>query len=171
MRIVLAAALLVVACSREDRRFHDLAPGESPQVPTIGQIQPGPTLVADRQDGPYDNNAWMTAEGQRLYSQMNCAGCHGAGGGGSMGPALTDDVWIYGSDPQQIFSSIAQGRPNGMPAWKYRLTNQQIWQLVSYVRSLSGLTPKGARPSRDDNMSFSQPPSQTPRHSPKMSVP
>jgi len=48
-----------------------------------------------------------------------------------------DDEWIYGSDPQQIFATIAEGSANGMPAWKYRLTTDQIWQLVAYVRSLS----------------------------------
>ena len=38
-----------------------------------------------------------------------------------MGPALMDDEWIYGSRPDQIFATIAEGRPNGMPTWKYRL--------------------------------------------------
>ena len=149
-----------------------MSPGTTPEaLTTVGQLQPGPTVAREPGKGPYDDNAAMTAEGQRLYSSMNCAGCHSAGGGGSIGPALTDDVWLYGSDPEQIFLTIAEGRPNGMPAWKYRLTTQQIWQLVSYVRSLSALTPKGARPSRSDDMYFTQPPSQTPRHSPKTSVP
>jgi len=103
-----------------------------------------------------------------LFASMNCSGCHSNGGGG-MGPALMDDNWIYGSDPDQVFASIAEGRPNGMPAWKYRLNNQQIWELVTYVRSLSGLIPKGARPSRSDHMVVASPPSQTPNSKPKNS--
>jgi cytochrome c oxidase cbb3-type subunit 3 len=99
---------------------------------------------------------------------MNCSGCH-ANGGGAMGPALMDDEWIYGSTPNQIFSSIAEGRPNGMPSWKGRLTDTQIWQLVAYVRSLSGLTPKSARPNRGDNMMIKPAPSQTPNAKPKNS--
>jgi cytochrome c oxidase cbb3-type subunit 3 len=69
--------------------------------------------------------------------------------------------------PRKIFASIAEAGPNGMPSWKYRLTNQQIWQLVAYVRSLSGLTPKGARPGRDDHMSVKPAPMQTPNAKPK----
>jgi cytochrome c oxidase cbb3-type subunit 3 len=80
-----------------------------------------------------------------------------------MGANLMDDQWIYGSAPDQVFASIAQGRPNGMPSWKYRLTTTQIWQLVAYVRSLSGLTPKGARPSREDHMMVKPAPAETPK--------
>ena len=28
-----------------------------------------------------------------------------------------DDKWIYGYEPEQIFATISQGRPNGMPAF------------------------------------------------------
>ena len=38
-------------------------------------------------------------------------------GGGGIGPPLMDDRWIYGSAPENIYASIVQGRPNGMPAW------------------------------------------------------
>jgi cytochrome c oxidase cbb3-type subunit 3 len=134
----------------------------------IGTLQPGPTTVGvnDTTAGPYDDNAYNTSEGQILFEQMNCSGCHSNGGGG-MGPPLMDDVWIYGSTPDQVFASIAEGRPNGMPTWKYRLTNKQIWQLVAYVRSLSGLTPKGARASREDHMMVKPAPAQTPNAKPK----
>ena len=98
---------------------------------------------------------------------MNCSGCH-ANGGGGMGAALMDYNWIYGSDPEQVFASIAEGRPNGMPSWKYKLGTQQIWQLVAYVRSLSSLTPKGARPGRADHMMVATPPMQTPTAQPRM---
>ena len=40
----------------------------------------------------------LIAEGQRLYNAFNCVGCH-AHGGGAIGPALMDDLWIHGSDP------------------------------------------------------------------------
>ena len=41
------------------------------------------------------------AEGQQLYMQMNCVGCHSHGGGG-MGPPLMDDEWRYGGRIDQI---------------------------------------------------------------------
>jgi cytochrome c oxidase cbb3-type subunit 3 len=99
---------------------------------------------------------------------MNCSGCH-ANGGGGMGPALMDTEWTYGSQPDQVFASIAEGRPNGMPSWKSRLSDQQIWELVAYVRSLSGLTPTGARPSREDHMMVKPAPVQTPATTPVQS--
>jgi len=165
---ILAAAIVVtsVSCEREERRLNQRPP--NPPVVFVSQspLQPGPTLVTDSAEGAFDDNAYGTAQGQQLYGRMNCSGCH-ANGGGGMGPALMDDEWIYGSSPNQIFASIAEGRANGMPSWKYRLTNEQIWQLVAYVRSLSGLTPKGARPARDDHMMVKPAPNQTPNAKPK----
>ena len=168
MRAWVLATLLLVACEREDRRLNSQQPKGPQQMVTQVSLQPGPNVVADTTEGPYDDNAYGTTEGQQLFSQMNCSGCH-ANGGGGMGPSLMDDQWIYGSRPEQIYASIAEGRPNGMPTWKYRLNNVQIWQLVAYVRSLSGLTPKGARPGRDDHMTVKPAPMQTPNAKPKNS--
>jgi cytochrome c oxidase cbb3-type subunit 3 len=163
------ALCLLLGCEREARRL-DEQPRSPQQMVTQVPLQPGPNLIADTAEGPYDDNAQATSEGQVLFAQMNCSGCH-ANGGGGMGPALMDDQWIYGSRPDQIFATIAEGRPNGMPTWKYRLNNQQIWQLVAYVRSLSGLTPKSARPSRQDHMMVKPAASQTPNATPKNSPP
>jgi cytochrome c oxidase cbb3-type subunit 3 len=154
MRTGVVAAVVVLAlgaCEREERRI---------------DAKPLPAKAVSAEKGEYDHNAYGTTEGQLLFGQMNCSGCHSNGGGG-MGPPLMDDTWRYGYSPDEIFSSIADGRPNGMPAWRSRLTNEQIWQLVSYVRSLSGLTPKGARPTRDDHMMVKPAPSQTPNASPR----
>jgi len=96
------------------------------------------------------------AEGKRLFLQMNCTGCH-ANGGGAIGPALMDDKWIYGSQPDQIFATIVEGRPNGMPSFHGNLPDYQIWQLAAYVRSLSGQVPKDAAPGRNDNMHAKEP--------------
>lgn len=53
-----------------------------------------------------------------------------------MGPSLRDQDWIYGSLDAQVFSSVAQGRAHGMPSWDSKLTDDQIWQLVAYIKSL-----------------------------------
>jgi cytochrome c oxidase cbb3-type subunit 3 len=163
-------AATIAGCEREERRLNQPSPPAPTQFVAQVPLQPGPTTIVDTSEGPFDSNAFGTSLGETLFGQMNCTGCH-AHGGGSMGPALMDDQWIYGSAPAQIFASIAEGRANGMPAWKYRLTNEQIWQLVAYVRSLSGLTPKGARPSRSDQMMVKPAPSQTPNAKPKRSGP
>ena len=92
---------------------------------------------------------------------MNCVGCHFHGGGG-MGPPLMDDEWRYGGRIDQIAASIAEGRPNGMPSWRSKLTEDQIWKLAAYVRSLSGQPSKDAVSSRAESMSAGTPQSLTP---------
>jgi cytochrome c oxidase cbb3-type subunit 3 len=74
--------------------------------------------------------------GQGYFSQFNCVGCHAANGAGGMGPALSNHAFIYGAEPAQIYLSILQGRPRGMPAWS-RLPEAVIWDLVAYVKSIS----------------------------------
>lgn len=90
---------------------------------------------------PYAGNPQAIAEGKALFSKMNCDGCHGSGGKGNMGPDLTDTYWRYGGLPIQIYKSIRDGRPMGMPAWGRALPAQDIWKLVAYVESLGGSMP------------------------------
>jgi mono/diheme cytochrome c family protein len=66
----------------------------------------------------------------------NCVDCHGMDGSGAMGPSLADGRWHFGGSPAEVFESIYQGRPEGMPAWGGRISNEDIWRLVTYVRSL-----------------------------------
>ena len=85
---------------------------------------------------PYEGNARATAVGGQLFVAYNCVDCHGADGSGSMGPSLADGRWHFGGAPAEVFESIYQGRPDGMPAWGGRIADDQIWMLVTYVRSL-----------------------------------
>jgi mono/diheme cytochrome c family protein len=99
----------------------------------------------------YNKNAWAMSEAKRVYAAFNCVGCHAHGGGG-IGPPLMDTTWLYGQRPEDIFVSISQGRTNGMPAFKDRMPEYQMWELVAYVRSMSGMAPFDAAPSRDDHL-------------------
>lgn len=162
LALLLPCAVAVAACEREERRFSEIPPtATANEMLTVSDLQPGASIVHTRLESPYDDKAWSVSEGKRLFASMNCSGCH-ANGGGGMGPALMDDEWIYGSQPEQIFATIAEGRPNGMPAWKYKLGAQQTWELVAYVRSLSSLNPKGARSGRDEHMMVKPAEQQTP---------
>jgi len=93
---------------------------------------------------------------------MNCVGCHSHGGGG-MGPTLMDSQWRYGGSIPQIAATIVEGRPNGMPSFRGKLTDDQVWKLAAYVSSLSGQPKKDVVSSRADEMSTSTPPDLTPR--------
>jgi cytochrome c oxidase cbb3-type subunit 3 len=72
---------------------------------------------------------------------MNCADCHGYNLKGGMGPDLTDTWWRYGGSPAEIYKSIAEGRPQGMPAWGRALTPELIWRIVAYIESFQGTVP------------------------------
>lgn len=154
--ITAAAAVAMIAatgCKRETRKFRQSPPSSAAPVVTTTTFQPGPATISARSDGPSDENAYDVSEGKTLFNTMNCVGCHSHGGGG-MGPALMDSQWIYGSEPSQVFASIVEGRPNGMPAWRGKLTNNQVWQLVAYVRSLSGIGRRDVRSGRGDDMQY-----------------
>jgi cytochrome c oxidase cbb3-type subunit 3 len=162
---VIAVMTLLYACDRDTRE-----PRGKPLAETV-PIMASPDTIFPGNEAPppldpraaaYEGNAFAIAQGQQLYTWMNCVGCHSHGGGG-MGPALMDDEWRYGGRIDQIASSISQGRPNGMPSWKEKLTNQQIWQLAAYVRSLSGQVRKDAVGARTDTMSNTPPETQTAR--------
>ena len=150
--VALGLVLLLAACEREQRRFSEVAPSSGrPEGTRQSEIAAGGAAPAAMVRGPYEENAWAVGEGKRLYQAYNCNGCH-ANGGGGMGPALMDARWIYGSEPQNIYATIVEGRPNGMPAFGGKVADQQVWQLVAYVRSLSGQLRGDVRPGRDDHM-------------------
>jgi mono/diheme cytochrome c family protein len=95
------------------------------------QIKPVPI------SNPYEGDKRAIATGAQLFVGYNCLDCHGADGSGAMGPSFQDGRWHFGGSPGAVFESIYQGRPDGMPAWGGRISNEQIWMLTAYVRSLS----------------------------------
>ena len=98
-----------------------------------GLVAPRDTLALT---DPYGGNADAISTGAKLYVSYNCVDCHGAEGGGAMAPAFVDGRWHFGGSASQVYESIAQGRPDGMPAWGGLLDEHSIWRLVAYVRSL-----------------------------------
>jgi cytochrome c oxidase cbb3-type subunit III len=158
MKAITLITLLVIAagCDRERRDFK-VPNGDRLTASTqLTALQPGSPSPTPAVENPFTGNAYALSEGKRLYSAYNCVGCH-AQGGGAIGPALMDHRWIYGARPDQIFSTIVQGRPNGMPAFGGRIPEQQVWQLVAYVESMSGNVPKDAAPGRNDDMQTGKP--------------
>ena len=161
-------ALVVAGCEREVRPFQDLAVASARvQRPALSDLHPGPGKPPPTpENSPFQNNAYGMAEGKRLFDNYNCSGCH-AHGGGSIGPPLMDDDWIYGSHPANIFATIVEGRPNGMPSFRGRIPDQQVWQLVAYVQSMSGQASIDVLPSRSDHMATAPPENARPAETPK----
>jgi len=134
--------LALGACHRgpPDNERRSSAAGVTPSKPlaqTAGVV-PGiaPQFVLGNRRNPYAGDPTAAAAGRKLFVGFNCAGCHSAYAGGGMGPSLRDSLWIYGSSDAQIFSTIAEGRPYGMPAWGGRLPDDLIWRLVTYIHTL-----------------------------------
>jgi cytochrome c oxidase cbb3-type subunit 3 len=166
--VLIIAAMATGACERETRRYNELPAAANRETGVrVGQLEPGmPQPQADLKS-PYQENAWGIGEGKRLYSAFNCAPCHGVNGGGAIGPALMDDTWIYGAKPDQIYATISQGRPDGMPSFGRHVPAQQIWQLVAYVESLSGQVRATTASGRNDDQNGALPES---RQSPQVPV-
>jgi mono/diheme cytochrome c family protein len=146
-------AMAVASCSGKNRNPQRAAQPASPELQVTalagaaqpatieagGGVVPGihPYVVYGDRRNPYADDPAAAEAGRRLFTQYNCAGCHGSHAGGGMGPSLRDSLWIYGNSDVQLFSSIIEGRSAGMPAWGAKLPESQIWQLISYIRTLN----------------------------------
>jgi cytochrome c oxidase cbb3-type subunit 3 len=151
--LALASAVLC-ACDRHDTQAsYAPAAQQEPQVVVVSALYPGGGTAPpeDPRGKIYDGDAYHIAQGQRYFTWYNCSGCHFNGGGG-IGPAFMDKVWLYGGRIDQIYNSIAEGRPNGMPTWRGKIPDAQIWEIAAYVRSLS--TPQV----KDENPPSTPPP-------------
>lgn len=139
----LAALMLPFAFSnglfaQEEEADADAIPSASQLLRTpVTTLRIGETGGDIRAPTPNLRDAEAIQRGMDLYDQMNCIGCHAPNGGGGMGPSLSNSRYIYGADPLNIFLSIAQGRPGGMPAWSEMLSHDVIWDIVAYLRSIS----------------------------------
>ena len=81
----------------------------------------------------------MAAAGQKHF-QTICMACHGMDGKGNQAlgaPNLTDDIWLYGSDPAEIEYGIVNGRNGMMPAFGETLNEDKRRLLAAYVLGLS----------------------------------
>ena len=77
----------------------------------------------------------------------SCAPCHRADGGGLVGPNLTDDYWIHGSNFSDNVTTIWNGVPaKGMITWKNYLNPEQIKAVASYIYTLRGTHPPNPKP-------------------------
>ena len=153
--VVAGTALVAAACEREDRDYRpNPVATETTERVALSPLSPGvggPSTYTSNKGKDIQINAFHLSQGKKLFSWFNCVGCHGNGGGGS-GPPLMDDKWIYGGSIENIVHTIREGRPNGMPAFRGKIPDDQIWELAAYVRSMSGNAPKAAAPARNDDM-------------------
>src|SRR4026207_2504894 len=118
----------------------------SPRTAPAATAEPAraPPSGAERKP-PVPPNAEPTAAGRKIFAK-NCASCHGETGkgdgkmGAEMKPPpsnLTDADWKHGSSDGEIFTVVRDGvRTTPMKAFKSKMTEHELWDVVNYVRSL-----------------------------------
>jgi len=114
-------------------------------------------LAANAEAGGFDESALeysddpaILASGETIYQRM-CAACHKADGGGSIGPNLTDNYWLHGATIQDIYRTIKVGVPDkGMISWESQLSPVQMRDVSSFIISLGGTNPPGAKGPQGD---------------------
>lgn len=80
------------------------------------------------------------AQGKQVFA-TSCANsfCHGAEGGAGRGPRLREREW----QPSYLYRTIEEGiSGSAMPAWKGRLSEQQIQAVIRYILSISHEVPE-----------------------------
>jgi mono/diheme cytochrome c family protein len=134
-RVVLASTVLLASVHLATMNVH-------------GDQAGGATKTAVK---PLPSTPKSIAAGASLF-RAHCRACHGNDGKGN-GPEaprdskpadLTDSTWAHGSTDAEIFEVIRSGvGPKfDMKGFRSRLTAEEMWSLVHYVRSIG---PQGAR--------------------------
>lgn len=132
-------------------RFHVSHTGPSSEEEFVAEMQKGEEDKAEylaKSANNVDENTvtLMTSEsdiaaGKEVFVK-NCAACHLADGGGSVGPNLTDEYWLHSGGIKDIFKSVKYGwQDKGMKSWKDDLSPKQIQQVASFIKSLKGTHP------------------------------
>ena len=108
--------------------------------PLVCVLAISPLLVAQQANttrNPLATSADVIAAGRVVFDQT-CQSCHAPGGAGDRGPALNSGVFRQGSEDGDLFRTIREGvAGTQMPPFR-GLTDEQIWQTIAYLRSLSG---------------------------------
>jgi len=133
---LMLAALLGAACGLHETPTStsgQAANKNAPAAPAINTNAAGDTSKAASAQS-------AAGDGAALYQSIGCAVCHGADGKGNPQmkdiPNFTDAAWQKKTANAELIRLIQNGKPP-MPAYKNRLTDEQINALVAYLRAFA----------------------------------
>ena len=99
-------------------------------------------------DNPIAYTKGSVARGRRHYLRL-CQTCHGADGRAlenidfEASDLTSPDYWASGDTDGDLFHSTKEGAGTEMPAFRDKLSDEQIWEIVNFIRSIG---PKDRRP-------------------------
>ena len=95
-----------------------------------------PAQVADFDEAKIEvlSDEASIAAGMEKYTKMGCASCHMPNGAGSVGPNLTDNHYLHGNTPEEVFKIIKYGaQGTSMIAYKDQMSDKDIQLITSYI--------------------------------------
>jgi cytochrome c oxidase cbb3-type subunit 3 len=143
--------------------YHTLGTGDQPSEAYVAEQKAAAAIVEAQLAANPVNEAMLlklasepafVAEGERIFKDATkCALCHKADASGSVGPNLTDDMWIYGSKPMDVYTTILKGREQnlaqgfvgGMQSWEAH-GMQFVLRTTAYVLSIRNTNVPGKPP-------------------------
>ncbi|WP_201509613.1 cytochrome-c oxidase, cbb3-type subunit III [Psychrobacter alimentarius] len=128
-----ATSTLTELAELQSERSHSENPPADLQTKIDGKVAELAPYVEKLSENP---NALKV--GSRLFLQ-NCSVCHGSNAKGAVGyPNLTDNDWLYGGAPENILTTLHNGRVGGMAAWRDQIGEDGVRAAAEYVLSISG---------------------------------
>lgn len=116
---------------------------EAERLKTMGAVTPEALTTLSHDPS-------TVAKGKDVFV-ANCSACHKADGSGLIGPNLTDNAWIHGGKPDQIYKTINDGVPDKqMPTWGPILGPERIQSVTAYVLSLKNTNVPGGKAAQGD---------------------
>jgi cytochrome c oxidase cbb3-type subunit 3 len=94
-------------------------------------------------------------KGKSIFD-ANCITCHGSMGEGGIGPNLTDQYWLYGGAPGNLFKTVSNGTSKGMQPWKDKLSPLDIQNVISFIHSLNGSNPANAKAAEGEIFNYTE---------------
>lgn len=127
----------------------NLMAAEYQQEMKVGEALKSGAMTAFEQKLPTlepAKDAAVLDTGKQTFSKL-CAPCHRPDAGGLVGPNLTDDYWIHGSNFVDNVKTIWNGVPEkGMVTWRGVLKPGEIYAAASYIYTLRGTKPPNPKP-------------------------
>lgn len=107
------------------------------------KFPPPKAVVSEDGSNPLREDAVAIAEGEKVFRQAACAGCHGMNAEGVVGPSLTDKEWIHGNTDAVVYKLIMEGIAaentklgrGPMPGLGESLGSEKVYQIMAWLAS------------------------------------